>query len=391
MIDEGMLVNLHRDIHGSSPDWIARAPGRVNLIGEHVDYNGGFVLPAAIDREVRLVATGRGDQIIRVHSKEYNETFEFASDTLPTPGSVDGWQAYLVAVVSRFRERGLVIPGFDAVIAGDVPLGAGLSSSAAFSVCLATFLNALAGAGITPRDLALLAQEAEHCDYIGVKCGIMDQFISALGEEGTALLLDCHTLEYRHVSMDPSGAAIVIINSMKRRGLVDSEYNQRREECATALRLLSQWEGVEYPTLRHVPLEVFEKHATHLEDKTRRRARHGITENHRVMEFAEAAESGNWKRAGVALYESHASLRDDFEVSCRELDFLSAISEEISGVHGCRMTGAGFGGCAVALVEPDKADTAARQFQELFRAEFNVLPDVYQSIPGPGASARKVV
>ncbi|MCC5878165.1 MAG: galactokinase [Candidatus Sumerlaeia bacterium] len=390
MISDDIVLSAHEDRFGKSAEWISRAPGRVNLIGEHVDYNGGFVLPAAIDREIKLAASTNGTGTIRVYSMEYGETFECPTDALPSPGEVEGWRAYLVAVMSLFRKRGADIPSFNAVITGDVPLGAGLSSSAAFSVCVATFLNAVTNMELAGRDIALLAQGAEQSRYVGVQCGIMDQFISALGESGKALLIDCHTLESRLVALEGNTTSILVINSMKRRGLVDSEYNQRRTECAEALRMLSARESTDYPSLRHVSVEIFERHATEMSDKIRRRARHAITENIRVLDFARAAESGEWQGAGDALYASHASLRDDYEVSCTELDFLSQISRKIPGVYGCRMTGAGFGGCAVALINTDLSGSIIEAFRSGFSAKFAVTPDIYKTIPSPGASAHRI-
>lgn len=389
MIDESTITRIFEAKFATSPNLIARAPGRVNLIGEHTDYNGGFVLPAAIDREMKLAARVGGDSV-RVWSEEFGALYEFPSSALPEPGGVDGWRAYFVAVLARFRERGFRIPGMMVAATGDVPLGAGLSSSAAFAVAVATLVNHVCGAGLSPRDIAVLAQEAEHSAYIGVKCGIMDQFISAMGEEGNALLIDCHTLDAKLVPLDPTGATILIINSMKKRGLVDSEYNKRREECAAALKTLSELGGEDYPSLRHVPVEVFDRHADSLAEGPRRRARHAITENHRVETFAREASAGRWTEAGVALKGSHASLRDDYQVSCAELDFLAEAADTIDGVHGCRMTGAGFGGCAVALVVPEKANAAAAEFQRRFEKEFGVRPDVHLTRPGAGARVHYV-
>lgn len=390
MISDKTVTAAHQEQFGQDATWISRAPGRVNLIGEHVDYNGGFVLPAAIDREIKLAATLNDTGKIRVYSMEFDETFECAANALPKPGAVKGWQAYLVAVLSLFEEKGATIPSISAVITGNVPLGAGLSSSAAFSVCIATFMNAISGLALSGREIALLAQQAERSAYVGVQCGIMDQFISALGEAGKALLIDCHTLESRLVSLEGNETGILVINSMKQRGLVDSEYNQRRAECSEALRLLNEWEGTNHPSLRHVPLDVFTRHESRMNDRIRRRARHAITENSRVMDFARAAETGNWPAAGDALYASHASLRDDYEVSCSELDFLSDLGRKIPGVHGCRMTGAGFGGCAVAVIDRSKSDEIIDAFSDGFSAKFGITPDIYKTIPSSGASAYQV-
>jgi galactokinase len=277
----------------------------------------------------------------------------------------------------------------DLAVWGDVPLGSGLSSSAAIEVAMATLLNAVTGAAIPPVEIALLAQAAEHSRFVGVKCGIMDQFISALGREDAALMIDCHSLGFECVGFDSSRAAIVIIDSKKKRGLVDSEYNRRRQECAEGLELVRGLAGCQFETIRHIPEDVFAAFGAQLPEGARKRLRHNITENARVAECARALESGDFVRAGELLRASHASLRDDFEVSCRELDRIAELADACDGVYGCRMTGAGFGGCAVALARPEAVGAVSEQVSATYHAEFGVYPEIHVTHPCEGATVEQ--
>ena len=299
------------------------------------------------------------------------------------------WANYFIAVVDQFQKRGVAIQGMNVVLNGDVPLGAGLSSSAAYEVCVAVMLDTICSTKIEKPQIALLSQAAEHSPFVGVRCGIMDQFISALGQADHALLIDCHSLEYQLIPFDSSRASIVIINSMKRRGLMDSEYNTRRSECEQGLALIRELSGEAYETIRHIPMEVFEKYQDKLSDGMRARLRHNLTENARVHALAEALTVNDWNAAGKALYASHASLRDDFGVSCKELDTIVEIAQTIDGVYGCRMTGAGFGGCAVALVNPD----TVAQFEKTMTQEYFLRTGmecvIYTSTPCAGAGMEK--
>ena len=371
------------------PDYFAQAPGRVNLIGEHTDYCGGFVFPAAINRSVRMTASLVKDGRIRLFSEFHGQLFEAEWNTFVATKE-QGWWNYFLAVASQFRSLGIAPTGLNVYIEGDVPLGAGLSSSAAFEVCAAFLISAAAGTRIPPKDLARLAQAAEHSEYVGVRCGIMDQFISALGRRNAALKIDCHSLEYEVCPFDSSKAAIVIINSMIRRGLVDSEYNNRRMECEEGLRQLNLMARAAWCTVRHIPLEDFEEAAPRLRPEVRKRLRHNLTENQRVHEFADALERADFSAAGRLLYQSHESLRDDFEVSCPQLDYIVAASRDISGVYGCRMTGAGFGGCAVALVEPAAAPVFADTLRRCYQNRFALDPEIHITPPCDGASVCQI-
>ena len=241
------------------------------------------------------------------------------------------------------------------------------------------------GAGLSAVEVALLAQAAEHSPFVGVRCGIMDQFASTLGRENEAILLDCHTHDFEGVPLDADAFEIVIIDSMKRRGLVDSAYNERRQACEEGVEILRKGSGVDYPSLRHVPPEVFETSKAHMPENIRKRVRHNVSENERVLAFARLAREGRWEEAGRLLYESHASLRDDFEVSCKELDAIVNAASGIPGVLGCRMTGAGFGGCAVALVRPSARENFVQQMQTALTKELAQVPIFYVTKAVEGA------
>ncbi len=355
------------------PEITARAPGRVNLIGEHTDYNDGFVFPAAIDREVVVAARRRDDRMVRLYSENFAEESTFDLDAfarVPAEKGAPTWSNYVRGIVRILLDAGHPLHGFEAAIGGNVPEGAGLSSSAAFEVSLLTALNALFGLGLPAKEIALLAQRAEN-QFVGVACGIMDQFISALGRRDHALLIDCRSLETRAVplQLEARGVAIAILDSGVRRGLVDSKFNARRGECEDAVRRLKTLLGrAEIRALRDVsPLE-FNAVARELPDDIRARARHVISENERVLRGVEALEEGNLAIFGKLMNQSHQSLKDDFNVSIPQLDLLASLAQKVPGVLGARMTGAGFGGCTVNLVEvkalPAFRDTVLNAYRE---------------------------
>lgn len=336
---------------GRSPELISEAPGRVNLIGEHTDYNGGFVLPAAIDRTVAVALARRDDGILRAFSADYSQCDEFPAERVRRfMGTRGGWRDYVRGVVWALLDSHVPVGGADIAIAGDVPQGAGLSSSAAIEVAVAGALTA--GAGIPPRDLALHCQKAENL-FVGVQCGIMDQLASALGREGHALFIDCRSLETEPVSL-PEDVAIVIIDSKVPRKLSDTAYNQRRAECAEAARLL----GVE--SLREADESMIDKLAGDLQ----KRARHVVTENNRVLATVDSLRSRDLDSLGMLMRDSHESLRDDFEVSTPELDLLVELAE--GQAIGSRLTGAGFGGCTVNLVLEDQVTSFIQRIAQQF-------------------------
>lgn len=320
-----------------------QAPGRVNLIGDHTDYNDGFVLPAAIDRQIVVAATARDDSQVNVYSRDFDAWDHFDVQKEITRLSENSWGNYIRGIVWSLLQEGFNLKGMDAAIAGDIPIGAGLSSSAAMEVACGFAMLQLSDNAVDRKLLALAAQKAEN-DFVGMRCGIMDQYISCFGQRDQALLIDCRKLTYRALPI-PSEVRIVIVDSGVHRGLVEMEYNKRRKECETAAAHF----GV--AALRDINLKIFESRAHELVPVVRRRARHVITENDRTLRTADALEVIDLKAVGNLMKASHASLRDDFDVSCPELDSLVKIALGVKGVYGARLTGAGFGGSMVALVK----------------------------------------
>lgn len=362
----------------AQPALVARAPGRVNLIGEHTDYNDGFVLPMAIDRAAWIALRPRADRTVRLHSLDFpGEDAEFSLDALEhRRGS---WAEYVVGMAWSLQQEGMAATrGWEGVVAGDVPVGAGLSSSAALELAVARAFAGVDPASWDAARMALAAQRAEN-RWVGVNCGIMDQMISAAAHEGHALLLDCRTLEGRQVPV-PGDLAVVILDSATRRGLVESAYNERRAQCEAAARAF----GV--PALRDVDVATFEARAGTLDALTRRRARHVVTENARTLAAADALARGDAAEVGRLMDASHVSLRDDFEVSRRELDLIVEAARAQPGCFGARMTGAGFGGCAVALVAREAAAGLVEATVAGYREATGLDAAAYVCVPSRGAS-----
>ncbi len=354
-----------------APTHIVQAPGRVNLIGEHTDYNDGFVLPCAINYQTVVAAAKRDDNIVRVVSVDYgNETDEFDITQEITFQENKMWANYIRGVVKCLIGRGFEFKGADISVSGNVPQGAGLSSSAALEVVIGQTFKELYDLNISQAEIALNGQQAEN-EFVGCNCGIMDQMVSAEGNENHAMLLDCRSLETTAVAM-PEDMSVVIINSNKKRGLVDSEYNTRREQCEEAARIF----GVK--ALRDVSIDMFNAKAHELDEMVAKRARHVITENDRTEEAAKVLASGDMKRMAVLMAESHASMRDDFEITVKEVDALVDIVKNVIGENGgVRMTGGGFGGCIVALVPPTLVNDVKAAVEELYESATGLKESIY--------------
>jgi len=371
--------------YGRPPRWIVAAPGRVNVIGEHTDYNDGFVLPMAIERYAIMAADSSSSpsafSIYDTHFKE-NATIDISA---PVTKGQPKWSNYIRGVLCGFQNRGVKIPALDVAFLSTVPLGGGLSSSAALEVCTATLMEAATGKAIDPVEKALLAQKAEH-DFAGVPCGIMDQFISALGREGNLLLLDCRTRKTELVPMSDPSVALLVINTNVKHELSGGEYAERRAQCEEAVRNL----GVK--SLRDVTADQLEAGKGKLSEVVFRRARHVIGEIERTVHAAEGIRASNWPAVGQLMYASHAALRDDYEVSCKELDDVVEIAEDIGyqgGVYGCRMTGGGFGGCCVALVKADAVDAITKKIATDYKAKTGIEATIFASRPAAGATIIK--
>ena len=331
---------------------IVRAPGRVNLIGEHTDYNDGFVMPAALEFETRAALAPRADRKLRVHSVRGDLDAEFDLDD-PAPQPRQDWTDYVFGVAVMLERAGKRLSGANVLLSTSVPVGSGLSSSAALEVSFGYGLLTIAGLPVDPVELAKICQRAEN-EYVGMRCGIMDQFISCNGEHDHALMIDCRSLEKRSVPIDPR-VRIVVANSMVHHALASGEYNKRRQSCEEGVRRLIPAVGP-IKALRDVSPAVLEANRGLLDEETYRRCRHVVTENERVVEAADALEQGDLARFGALMNDSHVSMRDDYAITCPEVDTLVAIAQAQPGVLGARMTGGGFGGCVVSLVEAAAVD-----------------------------------
>ncbi len=366
---------------GRAASVVVAAPGRVNLIGEHIDYNDGFVLPMAIERYVVIAADPKaGGKTIDLWSANLEESAEIDIDQPLTPGET-GWSKYPQGVIAGFAALGDPVPAFDAVFASDVPVGGGLSSSAALEVATATLMERLRGGGLTPIEKALLCQKAEH-EFAGVPCGIMDQFSSVFGKSGEFMLLDCCSQEIQTVPFARDDVSILITNCNVKHELTGGEYAQRRSQCDAALKTIgaASW--------RDVTPAALESSRGDLDDTLYRRALHVVTEIARTTETSAALIAGDLATVGKNMVASHESLRDDYEVSCPELDLLVELAMQIGaegGVYGSRMTGGGFGGCTVTLVDAAKAAQVAEAIGEAYRKKIGKTADAFASRPALGA------
>jgi galactokinase len=363
---------------------VFRAPGRVNLIGEHTDYSLGFVLPVALDLATYIAAAPSGDGKLRLYSEHNRELREFDASGLGSVEPTHEWTDYAIGVARELVRAGVPVEGANLLIRSTVPYGSGLSSSAALEVSSALAL--LAGREFDPLELAKLCQRAER-DFVGMPCGIMDQYISVFGRAHSAVEIDCRSLGHRLVKL-PDGITFIAVNTMVKHALSGSAYHDRVRECALAV------EGIAavYPevrTLRDVSEEQFENVAARLTEVVARRARHVVSEDARVNRFTEASARGDVTAMGKLMVESHRSLRDDYEVSCAELDFLVDAALGLDGVYGSRMTGGGFGGCTVTLLRADAAASFRAGIAQAYQRQWGVTPGIYSCEPSEGAGEVK--
>jgi galactokinase len=373
--------------YGRQPRWIVAAPGRVNIIGEHTDYNDGFVLPMAIEFYT-VIAADRSSQEtnqIRLYSTlgDKPAIIDLSKPLKPFPNGA--WVNYPAGVIAGFLNRGLNPGGFDAMIHSTVPFGGGLSSSAALEVATATLLEVITGKKLDLVEKALLCQKAEH-EFAGMPCGIMDQFISIMGRENQVLLLDCRSRKPELVPMSDPSVTVLIVNTNVRHKLTGSEYPMRRKQCEAAAKIL----GV--PSLRDATTELLERAKGRMEKEVYHRARHVIGEIERTKHAAEDIRAANWPAVGQLMYASHRSLRNDYEVSCEALDTVVEIAESIGlkgGMIGCRMTGGGFGGCAVALVKTDAIAAISKKIGAEYKKKTGIEATIFVSRPAAGATVIK--
>lgn len=359
----------------SNPVFYASA-GRINLIGEHTDYNGGFVFPGAIDKYIMTAININGTDKVRLYSVDMNQYTEFGLREEDKPA--EQWACYVFGVCREVIKRGFEVKGFDAVFAGDVPLGAGLSSSAALESCFAYALNDLFNDNkISIFELALIGQSTEH-NYCGVNCGIMDQFASVFGKKDCLMRLDCRSLEFKYFPFKPVGYKLVLVNSQVKHELVDSPYNKRRESCERVAKTL----GVE--TLRDADMSMLEAAKNQISDEDYKRAVYVIGEKQRVLDVCEALEKGDYETVGQRMYETHHGLSKDYEVSCEELDFLNDVAKEC-GVTGSRIMGGGFGGCTINLVKEEHYDTFVQTAKTKFNEKYGIEPIIIDVVISDGA------
>lgn len=381
------MTTLYERFHAmfnASPDFVVRAPGRVNLIGEHVDYNDGWVLPVAIDRAAQLAVRAVAAPKVELAALDLNERadFDLPVTALPATGGAKHWQRYAEGVAWALHERGLQTVGLQAALTSNVPRGAGLSSSAAVEVAYAVAWQHLGGWRLDKVELARVCQRAENA-YVGVNSGLMDQFASMCGIADHALLFDCRYRTWQAAPL-PGDVAVVVADTMVRRTLAGSEYNTRRQQCEAAVRALARWLP-DITALRDVSVDDFNRHSRHLEPVVERRARHVVEECARTRAAADDLRAGRLADFGARMNDCHRSLRDLYEVSCRELDIMVALAQPLEGCYGARLTGAGFGGCTVNLVAASAAETFTRELAERYQQETGVKPDIYICRASAGA------
>ena len=368
--------------YGHSPDWIVRSPGRVNLIGEHTDYNEGLVLPMAIEREVLVAAAPHGGREIRLRSTAIDESTSIDISGSIQRATAGDWSNYPRGVIAGFRVRHIAVGGLDLLVHSTVPLGGGLSSSAALAVAMATLLEAIAGCRLDPLEKVRLCQEAEH-GFAGVPCGIMDPLVVARARRDHLVLLDCQSCEAQDIELSDPEVAVLIVNTNVKHSLAHSEYPLRRRQCEAAAQQLR------VRSLRALSVNDLERAGRVLDAQSRKRVRHVVTEIDRTQAAAAAITARRWREAGRLMYLSHASLRHDFEVSAPELDAIVEIAGAIGeggGVFGARMTGGGFGGCAVVLMRAARAESIMDTIRAQYAQRFAVAATLFTSRPAAGAS-----
>ncbi|MEA3431412.1 MAG: galactokinase [candidate division WOR-3 bacterium] len=381
------LIKVFSEIYDKHPSVIVKAPGRVNLIGEHTDYNEGFVLPIAIDRYTTILVSRRRDKKVRLYDLKYKESDEFDLDSIEHT-ELHRWSNYQKGIAKVLMDKGYKIGGIDAMIYGEVPEGAGLSSSASVEIATLLSLKRLYEIDIEPLEIIKLARKAEN-EFVGVKCGIMDQFASLLSKEEFALFIDCRTLDYRYVRVSLPGCAFLVCNSMVKRELAASAYNERRMECRKAVKALKKYLP-HIESLRDTTVEDIKKFGSYLPEVVRKRAEHVVYENERVKKAVEALEHGDSEAFGDLMNQSHRSLKELYEVSSEELDLLVGIGESIEGVLGARLTGAGFGGCVLFFLKESSMKPLREKILKVYQKKTGITPQFYEVTPSKGAFSEKI-
>ncbi len=374
------VIKVYHEKFGNDAPEVYTSPGRVNLIGEHTDYNGSFVFPGAIDKGMIAAIRFNGTDKIRAYAIDLDEHSEFGLNEEDLPK--EGWAKYIFGVCREIIKRGKSLKGFDTAFAGDVPLGAGMSSSAALESTYAYALNDLLDLGIDKFELARIGQSTEH-NYVGVMCGIMDQFASIFGKEGHLIRLDTKSMEYEYFPFDPKGYKLVLLDTLVKHELASSAYNKRRESCENAARTIAKrYPEVEF--LRNATMEMLDEVKGEISEEDYSRAKYVIEETQRVRDVSDALERGDYETVGQKMYETHHGMSKLYEVSCEELDFLNEVARE-HGVTGSRVMGGGFGGCTINLVKDELYDSFIVDAKEQFKAKYGHEPKVYDVVISDGA------
>lgn len=362
------IKKRYTEIFDQQPQIVVKSPGRINVIGEHTDYNEGFVLPTAIDKGVYVALGKRDDSKIELYAEDFKESFSTTLAEIKI--SEKGWPNYILGVIAQLQERNLEFSGFNLYIDGDIPVGAGLSSSAAVECATGFALNELFSLGLDRVEIAKIGQKAEH-EFAGVKCGIMDQFASVLSKADSVLKLDCRTLEYEHVPLDLGKYEIILLNTNVKHSLASSAYNDRRQSCEQAV----EWIKKEYPevnSLRDVNEEMLKSIVLPRNEDTYIKSKYVIDENNRLLKACEALSGGNIEKLGTLLFQAHWALSKEYEVSCPELDFLVDYAEKHNEILGARMMGGGFGGCTINLIEKGKANSIFDELAPIYKEKFGL-------------------
>jgi galactokinase len=361
---------------------IVCSPGRVNLIGEHTDYNMGYVLPGAIDKAIYFAVSSRNDNLCRLFALDMNDSFDFRITDLEF--SEKGWPNYLMGVVDQLQKKGYVLKGFNCVFGGDIPIGAGLSSSAAIEAGLAFALDHIFKLGMEKLEMVKLAQKAEN-EFVGVKCGIMDQYINIFGKTGNVLRVDCRSLEYEYFPFDFKNVSIVLFDTNVSHSLASSEYNQRRKECSDGVSIIGkQFPGIE--SLRDVSLDLLHEFKAKLDPVVFRRCKYAIEENNRLLQACTALNNKDLNKFGSLMYQTHEGLSKDYEVSCKELDYLVELLKGNPKVYGSRMMGGGFGGCTINLIEKDSIEEITKYVSINYKKKFDIDSKTYVTKINNGTS-----
>lgn len=366
--------------------YLFRSPGRVNLIGEHTDYNMGFVLPAAIDKSIYLAVTPRDDIKCKIHAFDMDDYYECSLDRLEKSGK--HWPDYLLGVVDQLNKEGHEIQGFNCVFGGDIPIGAGLSSSAALEAGLAYALNYIFNLRIDKLTLVKIAQRAEN-EFVGVRCGIMDQYINIFGKKGNVLRIDCRSLEKNYFPFDYENISIVLFDTKVSHSLASSEYNQRRKECSSGVKIIKQVYP-EIESLRDVSLDILNEFTAKMDPVIYKRCKYVVEENLRLLEACDALSIHDLNKFGTFMYKTHDGLSRDYEVSCKELDYLVEILKDNENVYGSRMMGGGFGGCTINLIERQSVDKISGEVKEKYMKKFGIEANIYVTQINGGTNIMEV-